>query len=80
MGINLFELLVSLFMVILIVSMSGTTTAHLLQRLSDVQGELLLPHDSPSSPSSCKRVPLLSDVILDCTNSDKQVTSYLISQ
>lgn len=79
-GIHLFELLVSLFMLTLMLSMSGHTTTYLLQTLSHVQKELSLPHSSLPSQSHCRRTPFLSDIILDCTNSEEQVVSYLISQ
>lgn len=79
-GIHLFELVVSLFMVTLMLVMSGHTTTYLLQTLSHVQKELSLPHDSRPSPLRCRRTPFLGDIILDCIHSDEQVTSYLISQ
>jgi hypothetical protein len=79
-GIHLFELVVSLFMVTLMLGMSGHTTTYLLRTLSHVQKELSPPHDSQPSQLRCERTPFLSDIILDCTHSDEQVTSYLISQ
>ncbi|MGA1191091.1 MAG: hypothetical protein ACO3XO_02280 [Bdellovibrionota bacterium] len=79
-GIHLFELVVSLFMLTLMLGISGHSTAYLLQTLTYVQKELSVPHDTLPSQLRCERTPFLSDIILDCTHSDEQVTSYLISQ